>query len=102
MSALPPKADINLCQAVFEKTKAKLVRRSGKLAHRPTHAPDPVLKTKAALIALICAVVLAQKDIKYLIATDPVPNAIIPLWAVMAYLIVVFMPASLLHRGWNK
>jgi hypothetical protein len=62
----------------------------------------PVLKTKAALIALICAVVLAQKDIKYLIATDPVPNAIIPLWAVMAYLIVVFMPASLLHRGWNK
>src|ERR1700720_3605971 len=33
MSAFPPKADINLCQAVFEKTKAKLARGSGKLAH---------------------------------------------------------------------
>jgi hypothetical protein len=46
MSALPPKADINLCQAVFEKTKAKLARRSGKLAPDPPTPPDPVLKTQ--------------------------------------------------------
>ncbi len=55
-----------------------------------------------ALVVLICLAVLAQKDLIYLIATDPVPNVIIPLWAIVAYLIVVFMPASVLQRELNK
>jgi hypothetical protein len=45
------------------------------------------------LIALICVVILTQNDLKRLIATDPIPNAIIPIWAIVAYLIIAFLPA---------
>jgi hypothetical protein len=41
------------------------------------------------VIAIIVAVLL-QNDLKRLIATDPFPNLIIPLWAIIAYVIVVF------------
>ncbi len=39
-------------------------------------------------ICIIIAGVLFQKNLPYLIATDPVPNLIIPLWALIAYLII--------------
>jgi len=39
---------------------------------------------------------LAQNNLKNLIATDPVPNLIIPLWAILAYLIMALMPKRLL------
>lgn len=47
-----------------------------------------------ALLLLICIMVLAQNNLKYLIANDPVPNFIIPLWTLLAYLAVNFMPKS--------
>jgi len=31
------------------------------------------------------AVILAQNNLKYLIETDPVPNAVIPIWAIVGY-----------------
>ena len=39
---------------------------------------------------------MAQNNLKNLIATDPVPNLIIPLWAILAYLIMALMPKRLL------
>jgi hypothetical protein len=44
---------------------------------------------EVTLLLLIAMIILLQNDIKYLIATDPVPNAVIPAWAIIAYLIVV-------------
>jgi hypothetical protein len=40
-----------------------------------------------AIVIIIAAVVL-QKNLTYHIATDPVPNLIIPLWAIIAYLVI--------------
>ena len=40
-----------------------------------------------ALIVIAVAILL-QKDLKNLIATDPVPNFIIPLWAIIAYIVI--------------
>jgi hypothetical protein len=37
--------------------------------------------------------ILTQNDLKRRIATDPIPNAIIPIWAIVAYLIIAFLPA---------
>jgi hypothetical protein len=51
-----------------------------------------------ALIVLICLVIFAQKNLAYLIETDPVPNAVIPIWAIGAYLIVTFMPSNFMQR----
>ena len=39
-------------------------------------------------IVLSILVVVLQNDLKYLIATDPVPNLVIPLWVLIAYLVV--------------
>jgi hypothetical protein len=50
--------------------------------------------TEIALLLLAALVVLLQKDLKYLIATDPVPNVLIPLWALIAYLVVALIPRS--------
>jgi len=50
---------------------------------------------EVALLLGICVVVLGQNNLKTLIATDPVPNFVIPLWAIIAYLIAAFIP-------WNK
>ena len=41
----------------------------------------------SALI-IIAAAVLLQNDLKTLIASDPVPNFIIPLWAIVAYAVI--------------
>ena len=48
---------------------------------------------EVVLIVLICVVILTQNDLKRRIATDPIPNAIIPIWAIVAYLIIAFLPA---------
>jgi hypothetical protein len=40
-----------------------------------------------------------QNNLKYLIATHPAPNAFIPLWAILAYLAVVFIPKKWLLRS---
>jgi len=47
-----------------------------------------------ASLVLICLVILMQNNLKYLIVTDPVPNAVIPIWAILAYLAIVIMPKS--------
>jgi hypothetical protein len=47
------------------------------------------------LLLLICLIVLAQNNLMYLINTDPVPNLIIPLWAILAYLTVALRPNRL-------
>jgi hypothetical protein len=52
-----------------------------------------------ASLVLICFVILMQNNLKYLIATDPVPNAVIPIWAILAYLAVVFIPKKWLLRS---
>jgi uncharacterized membrane protein HdeD (DUF308 family) len=52
-----------------------------------------------ASLVLICLVILMQNNLKYLIATDPVPNAVIPIWAILAYLAIVIMPKSWLLRS---
>jgi hypothetical protein len=41
----------------------------------------------SALI-IIAAAILLQNDLKTLIATDPVPNLVIPLWAIIAYVVI--------------
>jgi|WetSurSiteA1Bulk_404760.scaffolds.fasta_scaffold49853_2 hypothetical protein len=40
-------------------------------------------------IVIIVAAVLLQNDLTNRIITDPVPNLIIPLWAIIAYAIIV-------------
>jgi GYF domain 2 len=52
-----------------------------------------------ASLVLICLVILMQNNLKYLIATDPVPNAVIPIWAILAYLAIVVMPKRWLLRS---
>src|SRR5262245_21613269 len=50
---------------------------------------------EAALLLLICLLILAQNNLKHLIITDPVPNLIIPLWAILAYLVIALGPRRL-------
>jgi hypothetical protein len=38
---------------------------------------------------MIAAAILLQNNLKNLIVTDPVPNFIIPLWALIAYIVIV-------------
>jgi hypothetical protein len=40
---------------------------------------------EALAVVVIVAAVLLQNDLKNQIITDPVPNLIIPLWAIVAY-----------------
>ena len=42
------------------------------------------------LIFTALAIVFLQKDIRFLIAHDPVPNLIIPIWILAAYLFARF------------
>jgi hypothetical protein len=49
------------------------------------------------LLLLIALIILLQNNLKQLIATDPVPNGVIPLWAILAYLIIVALPKSLMR-----
>ena len=41
-------------------------------------------------VVMIAAAILLQKDLINLIYTDPVPNMIIPLWAIIAYTVIAF------------
>jgi hypothetical protein len=43
-------------------------------------------------VALICAAILSQNNLMHVIATDPVPNVVIPVWAIMAYIVIALMP----------
>ena len=53
---------------------------------------------EVVLIVLICVVILTQNDLKRRITTDPIPNAIIPIWAIVAYLIIAFLPDRFSRR----
>ncbi len=44
---------------------------------------------EASALVTIAAAVLLQNDLKNHIANDPVPNVIIPLWAIIAYIVIV-------------
>ena len=52
-----------------------------------------------AVIAAILAAVLLQKDLANLITTYPVPNLIIPFWAIIAYLIIAFKKPKVAQEG---
>ena len=43
---------------------------------------------EVSALIMIAAAILLQKDLKTLIATDPVPNLIISLWAIVAYVVI--------------
>lgn len=62
-------------------------RRNGEAKSTPTRQFLEIVS-----LVLICLVILMQNNLKYLIATDPVPNALIPIWAILAYLIIVTLP----------
>jgi uncharacterized protein DUF4339 len=51
------------------------------------------------LLVLICLGILMQNNLKILIATDPIPNFVIPVWAVVAYLIIAFIPSTSFKSG---
>jgi multisubunit Na+/H+ antiporter MnhB subunit len=53
---------------------------------------------EVGLLVLLSIVILAQNDLKTLIATDPVPNFVVPVWAIIAYLIIAIMPQRWLVR----
>jgi hypothetical protein len=55
-----------------------------------------------ALLVLICVLILAQNNLSYLIATDPVPNLIVPIWAIVAYLVIAFMPPTFVQRAGER
>jgi hypothetical protein len=46
--------------------------------------------------------ILAQNNLSYLIATDPVPNLIVPIWAIVAYLVIAFMPPTFVQRAGER
>ncbi len=47
-----------------------------------------------ALLLLISVMILAQNNVLHLIETDPVPNLLIPVGAILAYLVITLMPES--------
>lgn len=49
-------------------------------------------------LILICVAILASNDLMYLIETDPVPNLVIPVWAILAYLVVAFVPSFVFRQ----
>ena len=45
-----------------------------------------------ALLVVVCVAVLAQTNLKHLMVTDPIPNVVIPTWAIVAYLVIALKP----------
>jgi hypothetical protein len=45
-----------------------------------------------AALAVICIIILAQSRLKYEIATEPTANFVAPLWAIVAYLVLILTP----------
>lgn len=43
---------------------------------------------EVSALVIIATAVLLQNNLKSLIATDPVPNLVIPIWAIIAYIII--------------
>lgn len=68
----------------------------GALAYRSakkrklSEVSNTALRKVLELLALIAiaAAILLQNDLKNLIVTDPVTNLIIPLWAIIAYVVI--------------
>lgn len=54
---------------------------------------------EVAIVVLICLLTLAQSNFTYLVVADPVPNAVIPICAIAAYLVIAFTPASFIQRS---
>ena len=50
-------------------------------------------------VFLILPIILMQKNLGYLIADDPIPNAVIPVWAIVAYFAINFMPRGFARQG---
>jgi hypothetical protein len=50
-----------------------------------------------AALTLIVVMILALNNRNYLIATHPVMYFIVPVWAIVAYLVIAFMPARWLR-----
>jgi hypothetical protein len=50
------------------------------------------------LLVPIGLVIGLQSNLTHLIENDPVPNLIIPIWAIVAYLTVALIPASVMRR----
>jgi hypothetical protein len=53
---------------------------------------------EAVAVIVIIMAVLLQNDLARLIATDPVPNLIIPLWVIIAYIIVVLRRPKVINE----
>ncbi len=53
---------------------------------------------EVAVVVLIGLMTLAQRNFTDLLVTDPVPNAVIPIGAIAAYLAIAFMPAGFTQR----
>jgi hypothetical protein len=62
-------------------------RRIGQVA-------DTWLRVSFEIAALVvaCLVIVMQNHLDYLIATDPVPHFVIPVWLLVAYVVNAFMP----------
>lgn len=54
----------------------------------------------AAIVAILAAVLL-QNDLARQIVNDPVPNLLIPLWAIIAYSIVAFKKPKVVSEAPN-
>jgi hypothetical protein len=68
-----------------------LAYRSAKKRHLGEVKNSLVRKgLEGTAIVSIVAAVLLQNDFRRQIATDPVPNLVIPLWAIIAYSIIAF------------
>ncbi len=50
-------------------------------------------------IVIIIAAVLLQKNLTYNMATDPVPNLMIPLWAIIAYMVIALKKQKAQKKG---
>jgi hypothetical protein len=55
------------------------------------------LISEITMLLLIILIIVLQNDLKQLIVTDPIPNALIPLWAILAYLIILAIPKSVMR-----
>lgn len=75
-----------------------LIITLGALAYRSakkrwlSEATQSLLRKSLEAIGIIAivAVVLLQNNLKALIASEPISNLVIPLWAITAYLVVAF------------
>jgi len=57
------------------------------------------LSLEIAAICIVVAAVMFQSNLKYRIATEPVENFIIPLWVVIAYLVISFKTSKKITAG---